>query len=395
MRLGGRNPTRKKVLAMPNAHARPSSSSAVSRAPFSEGPKWKSRIVFAGVLAAALAGCQDHAPPAPSVRPVRAITVDRHAEGEPVSLTGHVRAQDQVSFAFRLDGRLVERHINVGDAVQPGQVIGRLDPQIQQNSMRQAQAGLSAAQAQLTQARNAFRRQQDLLKSGWATQAQFDAAQQALQSAEAQVDSTRAQLRNAQEQLSYTELQADAAGTVIAIGAEPGEVVRAGQMIVQVARQGGRDAVFDVPSHLIRTAPRDPVVEITLADEPGVRATGRVREVAPQASPVTRTFQVKVGLIDPPDTMRLGATVSGRIRLTPPAGVEIPASALTQTNGQPAVWVFDPQTQTVSLRNVDIARHDPASVVVSQGLTTGEMVVTAGVQALRPGQKVRLLGGAP
>lgn len=354
----------------------------------------KSRIAVAGILVAVLSGCQDHASPEPAIRPVRAITVERHAEGEPVSLTGQVRAQDQVSFAFRLDGRLVERRINVGDAVQPGQVIGRLDPQIQQNSVRQAQAGLSAAQAQLTQARNAFRRQQDLLAKGWTTQAQFDAAQQALQSAEAQVDSTRAQLRNAQEQLGYTELQADAAGTVTATGAEPGEVVRAGQMIVQVARQGGRDAVFDVPSQLIRTAPPDPVVEIALTDDPGVKATGRVREVAPQADPTTRTFQVKVGLIDPPVAMRLGATVSGRIRLTPPAGVEVPASALTQTNGQPAVWVVDPQTQTVSLRNVDIARHDPASVVVSQGLTTGEVVVTAGVQALRPGQKVRLLGGA-
>lgn len=352
------------------------------------------RIAAVSVIAASLAGCQEQAPPVPGVRPVRVITVERSAGGEPISLTGQVRAQDQVGFAFRLDGRLVERRVSVGDAVQPGQVIGKLDPQIQQNSARQAQAGLSAAQAQLVQARNAFRRQQDLLKNGWTTQAQFDAAQQVLQSTEAQVDSTRAQLRSAQEQLGYTELQADAAGTVTAIGAEPGEVVRAGQMVVQVARQGGRDAVFDVPSQLIRTAPRDPVVEVALTDDPIVKTTGRVREVAPQADPVTRTFQVKVGLIDPPATIRLGATVSGRIRLTPPAGVEIPASALTQANGQPAVWVFDPQSQTVSLRNVEILRHDPASVVVSQGLTTGEVVVTAGVQALRPGQKVRLLGGA-
>lgn len=355
---------------------------------------FKSRIAAAGLIAAVLSGCQDHAPPQPGIRPVRAITVERNAEGEPVSLTGYVRAQDQVGFAFRLDGRLVERRINVGDTVQPGQVIGRLDPQIQQNSLRQAQAALSAAQAQLTQARNDYRRQQDLLKNGWTTQARFDQAQQALQSTEAQVDSTRAQFRNAQEQLSYTELQADAAGTVTATGAEPGEVVRAGQMVVQVARQGGRDAVFDVPSQLIRTAPRDPMVEIALTDDPSVKAVGRVREESPQADPVTRTFQVKVGLIDPPATMRLGATVSGRIRLTPPAGVEVPASALTETNGQPAVWVFDPQAQTVSLRIVDVVRHDPASVVVSQGLTTGDVVITAGVQALRPGQKVRLLGGA-
>ena len=84
-------------------------------------------------------------------------------------------------------------------------------------------------------------------------------------------------------------------------------------MIVQVARQGGRDAVFDVPEQLIRTGPRDPVVEIALTDDPQVKATGRVREVAPQADPATRTFQVKVGITDPPEAMRLGATVTGRV----------------------------------------------------------------------------------
>ena len=123
-----------------------------------------------------------------------------------------------------------------------------------------------------------------------------------------------------------------------------------------------------------------------------VRATGRVREVSPQADAATRTFQVKVGITDPPEGMRLGSTVTGRIKLSAPPGVEVPASALTEANGRPAVWVVDPQSQTVSLRSVDVLRYDPATVVISQGLETGELVVTAGVQTLRPGQKVRLLG---
>ena len=152
--------------------------------------------------------------------------------------------------------------------------------------------------------------------------------------------------------------------------------------------------MFDVPEELIRTGPRDPLVELALTNDPQVRATGRVREVAPQADAATRTFQVKVGIIDPPEGMRLGSTVTGRIKLAPPPGMQVPASALTQTDGHPAVWVVDPQSQTVSLRNIDIARHDAASVVVSQGLETGDLVVTAGVQTLHPGQKVRLLGAA-
>ena len=187
---------------------------------------------------------------------------------------------------------------------------------------------------------------------------------------------------------------ADAPGVVTATGAEPGEVVRAGQMIVNVARQGGRDAVFDVSEQLIRTGPRDPVVQIALTNDPSVRATGRVREVSPQADPATRTFQVKVGIIDPPPAMELGSTVTGSIKLSAPSGLQVPPSALTEADGRPAVWVVDPKSQTVSLRNVDVSRYDPADVVVSQGLDAGEIVVTAGVQTLHPGQKVRLLGGA-
>jgi membrane fusion protein, multidrug efflux system len=357
---------------------------------------FKPRIatVAAILIAATISGCGKAVPPSTQARPVRTVTVERNAEGETVSLTGQVRAKDQVSLAFRLDGRMIERLVNVGDVLTAGQVVARLDPQNQQNSLRSAQASLSSAEAVLNQTRLAFWRHRELLKDGWTPRAKFDEAQQNFLTAQAQVDSAQAQLRIAQDQVSYTTLSADAAGAVTAVGAEPGEVVSAGHMIVQLARQGGRDAVFDVPEQLIRTGPRDPVVEIALTDDPRVKATGRVREVAPQADSATRTYQVKVGIIDPPEAMRLGATLTGRVKLPAPPGVEVPASALTEANGRPAVWVVDAQSQTVSLRNVDVPRHDPATVVISQGLDSGDIVVTAGVQTLHPGQKVRILGAA-
>jgi RND family efflux transporter MFP subunit len=134
------------------------------------------------------------------------------------------------------------------------------------------------------------------------------------------------------------------------------------------------------------------VVDLALSDDPRVRATGSVRQVAPQADSATRTFQVKVGINHPPEGMRLGSTVTGRLKLAAPEGVAVPASALTEGNGSPAVWVVDRQSQTVSLRPVDAVRFDVENVVISRGLETGDLVVTAGVQMLRPGQKVRLLG---
>ena len=345
--------------------------------------------IFVGLL---LSACDKPAPTGPQPRPVRAVTVERPRSGEAFSLTGQVRAKDQVNLAFRLDGRVVERLVNVGDVVRKGQIIARLDPNDVQNALRSAQASFASAQATLNQARLAFWRQQELLKDGNTPRALFDDAQRALLTAQAQTDSAQAQLHTAQDQLSYTTLTADAAGAVTATGAESGEVVHAGQMVAQLAYDGARDAVFDVPESIIRTGPHNPLVTIALTNDPQITATGQVREVAPQANSSTRTFQVKVAIIDPPPSMRLGATVTGSITLSAPAGIEIPASALTQSDGHPAVWIVDPHSQTVSLRKIDIAQYDPGIALVSNGLEPGDEVVTAGTQTLRPGQPVRLLG---
>jgi membrane fusion protein, multidrug efflux system len=328
-------------------------------------------------------------------RPVRTLTVDTRAAGTPVVLTGRIEAEDEVALAFRISGRLLENELRMGDRVRPGQVLARLESQNELNTLPAAQANLVAAQGQLTQARNHFERQDTLLKQGWTTRANHDQATQALQTAQSQVDAAEAQLKSARDLVSFTELKADAPGVVTATGPRVGEVVQAGQVILRLARKDGRDAVFDVPAAILRAAPSDPEITVTLTDDPAVVAPGRVREVAPQANPVTRTFEVKVGLTDPPQAMRLGATVTGRMEREPQATIEIPATALTKFNRQPAVWVVDPVNRVVSIRNVDVLRYDQAMVAVSSGITAGDIVVTAGVQALHPGQAVRLLGLEP
>jgi RND family efflux transporter MFP subunit len=357
------------------------------------GRFWQLMLAAALILvAASVAGCSKKVARTPEARPVRTVTVDAQAEGETVSFTGQIRAKDQVNLAFRIGGRIVERHANVGDTIAAGQVLARLDAHDEQNSLRTAQANLMSAQATLTQARLTFGRQRELLKNGWTPRAKFDDAQEAMHTATAQVESAEAQLRIAEDRLGYTVLRADGPGVVTATGADAGEVVQPGQMVARLAGTAKLDAVFDIPEQLIRSGPREPVVTLALSADPQVRATGHVREVSPQADAATRTFQVKVGIVDPPETMHLGATVTGRIKLPAPQGVAVPASALTEGNGGPAVWVVDRHSETVSLRAVDVTRYDPASVVISRGLEKGDLVVTAGVQVLRPGQKVRLLG---
>ena len=357
------------------------------------GPLWAWLVLLA--VATVLASCKpDTKVEAPEIRPVRTVTAAKGKAGETVVLTGHVQAEDEPAFAFRIAGRMIKRPVNVGDRVEAGQVLAKLDPENELNELRSAESTLAAAQGQLTYARGDFDRQRQLLANGHTPRARFDQSQNALQSAQSQVDNAEAQLRIARDRVSWTTLEADAPGTVTARGAEPGEVVQAGQMIVRLARQGGRDAVFDVPAQLLRSAPSESEITVRLTDDPNVTATGRVREIAPQADPVTRTFEVKVGLSDPPQAMRLGATVTGSVKLESEPVISIPASALTELNRQPAVWIVDPKNLTVSMRNVELLRHDPGTVVIAQGLDTGDIVVTAGIQALHPGQKVRLLGSS-
>jgi RND family efflux transporter MFP subunit len=335
-------------------------------------------------------------PPAPEIRPVRTITVEELPGGETVTLTGRIEAQEEVNLAFRVSQRLIERKVNVGDRVEAGQLVARVEATTLDNAVQAARANLAAVQATATDARLEADRQRTLFERGVAARARFETAQANRDATAAQVDAAQAQLATAREQRSYTELFADAAGAVTAVGAEPGEVVAAGQMVVRVARQGGRDAVFDVPARVKEAAGGlDPEVLVTLASDSSVTTTGRVREVSPQANPVTRTFPVRVGLTDPPEAMRLGTTVTGSIHLDAGGGIRIPASSLTSANGAPAVWVLDDATSTVSLRSVVVAQSGLSEVTVEEGLAPDEIVVTAGVQTLRPGQKVRLLQAVP
>lgn len=341
-----------------------------------------------------LSACDKKPPPAAEIRPVRTVVATSRTEGEPVTLTGHVRARTEENLAFRIDGRMLVRRVNLGQELKPGDLVAELDPKPQQDGLRTAQALLAAAEASLREAVNNFQRQQTLVNQGWATRVEFDAAQKTLSTAKASVDAAAAQVHNATDQVGYTQLTADAAGVVTATGAEPGEVVRAGQTIVTVAQHNGLDAVFDVPDSLMRRLRPDVTVTVALTDDPKIRTTGQVRETSPQADPVTRSFRVKVGLNDPPESMRLGATVLGQAHMVEEGGIELPATALTSTDNKPAVWVVDPKTQEVSLHIVTVRQGGSSSIVVSDGLAEGERVVTAGVHALRPGQKVRLEGAA-
>lgn len=355
-------------------------------------PGGRGSLMFGLLSMALLSGCGSGEEQAAEARPVRTVVVEsRDANGSSV-LVGRVQAQTEVNQAFRLDGQLIERTVDIGDRVRAGQLLARLDSQNEESGLNAAQAQRIAAQVQLDDARNNFNRMRDLVADNAVSRAAYDNAVAVLKTAEAQLKASESQLTLAGNRLGFTRLLADVSGVVTARGAEVGEVVPAGRMVVQIAEIGARDAVFDVPAQIMDGATKSgDSIQVWLTSDPAVKATGRVRDVSPRADPVTGTFQVRIRLVNAPEAMRLGSTVTGRLKLSQAGGIDIPAMALFRTNNQPAVWVVDPATMTVSARNIEIRANDSNVVRVASGLKAGETVVTAGVQALRPGQKVRLL----
>lgn len=337
----------------------------------------------------ALGACQpaQDPPPAPP-RPVAIAVVAPSVHSDAVTLTGEIQAETEVAAGFRIAGRVIERPVNVGDRVEAGQLLARLDPQTERNALDAAKAALAAARGDIETTRNTFDRQDRLMAQGFTTRPRFDQARAAMETAESTYADAEARVRLAEDRLAFTELRAAAPGVVTARAVEPGEVVQAGQIVVRIARDDARDAVFDVPASLLERGGADIRVRVASAVDPEIFAYGRIREVSPQADPVTRTFRVRVGLQSPPEALLLGSTVNGTVEFGSKTVVSIPARALTMSGRDPAVWLIDPASKRASLRVIDVLRYLPDAVLVSQGLEAGDIVVVGGGQALHPGQIV-------
>ena len=327
------------------------------------------------------------------IRPVRTVKVEHKIAGQSLSLTGEILAKNEIDLSFRTDGKLIERLVSLGDMVSLGQTVARIDPQDAKDNLTGAKSTLNAAQASLAQAVSNEARQKILLSKGVITNAKYEDALTQLQSAQAKVEGASASLNQAQNRLEYTNLQIDIAGVVTAIKAEAGEMVKTGQVIMRVATDEGRDAVFNVPEQLFQNKPNSGAlsVEVALSHDPRIKTVGVVREVSPQADSTTRTFTVKVGLNNPPEALKLGSTVTGSVTLNKGSAIELPVMSLNKSSSSPAVWVVNKEDNTVSLRNIKIIGYNQDSVIVAEGLENGEIVVTAGVHSLYPGQLVKLL----
>ncbi len=320
-------------------------------------------------------------------RPVRVATVTIAPIGSGLVFSGTVQARVQADLGFRVGGKIAARPVDVGDHVRAGQVLARLDSSDLILSEQAAQAAVQSAIADAANARVELNRYEQLGKSSAAyLPTEYDRRVSASRMADARLVQAQRQLELAHSQRLYADLTADADGIVTSVAAQVGQVVTTGQTIVTLAHTGEIEVVADVPENRLAAVRDADAVGISLWAAPGQMLHGRVREIGALADPATRTFAVKVRIMDaPPGLLALGMTASVRFgRPTPPVA-RLPATALADRDGVPAVWVLNTATQHATLRQVSVAGYGgDGSVIIQSGLAEGEKVITAGVQQIDP-----------
>lgn len=328
--------------------------------------------------------------PAPNVQaPVRAVKVIEVGNSSLSSSTefaGEIRARVESKLGFRVAGKLVARHVELGQRVKAGQLLAEIDAQDYRLSLDSARAQLRSAQSSRDMAAADFKRYKELRDKEFISGAELEHKETALKNAQAQLDQAQAQLAGQGNQLSYSKLFADKAGVITGLDAEVGQVVSPGLPVMRLAEDGPRDVVFSVPEDRVAGLKTGQAVKVKAWGGEQLLAA-RLNEISASADPVTRTFTVKATLQDM--KMPLGSTATVVLDgQAASAAMLLPTSAIRQEAGKTSVWVLDTATMTVRSQAIEVgAIHDNA-VTVSSGLQPGQQVVTAGVHVLSPGQKV-------
>ena len=348
------------------------------------------RLALLWCAAVLLPGCSKEDPAPEPVRPVLWLQVTPQSEESLGRFAGNIQARYETNLGFRVPGRIAKRNVDVGAEVAPGDLLATLDPTDQQNQLRAAQGDLARVQAQWINAQANARRQQELFDRGVGAQAQLDLAQTDMKTTRASLDQARASVQQARDQLGYSELHTDHGGVVTAWKAEAGQVVSAGQQVVTLARPEVKEAVIDLPANLVDQLPADVVFQVAAQLDPSIGTSATVREIEPQAQSATRTRRARLTLKDTPEAFRLGTAISVTLSSAIAPRTELPSTALQEVDGKSRIWVIDPKALTVSPREVTVLSRDSDSVLISQGVQPGERIVSAGVNSLKPGQKVQI-----
>ncbi len=340
------------------------------------------------------AGCSDQDKTTSAVaRPVKVFRIEQNAAAGARSFAGEVRARFETPLSFRVAGKLLERKVDVGDPVRKGQLLAILDGNDYRLAVQALKAQLASAQADSTFLRDDLVRYRELLAQQVISPPEFERHETAYTTARERAAALEAQLAEALNQLNYTELHADRDGVITALDVEAGQVLAAGQAVVKLAQLDEKEIQFDVPEHRLPEIKRQQAVNVSLWADDNRRLKARIREIASSADPASRTYRVKATLLEDMDAAQLGMTATVHIAANTASGIAIPLSAVYSPQNQPdhpLVWLVDEQAATVKSVPVRLGETLAGERIAVEGVTPGQLLVSAGVQRLAEGQAVRL-----
>ena len=356
------------------------------------------KLPAAGLVVAALglAACSQEkaAPVAEVIRPVKTVEIGEAQTTRQLDYSGSVRARVEMNLGFRVAGKVTERLVDIGQHVNSGDVLARIDASDYELSVKSAEASLDAAERQVETVDLARTRAEQLYTKNFAPKSQLDQARLTYDQAVATRDAARSTLAQAQNQVQYADLKATKDGIVTAVSADVGQVVAAGTPVMTVAVDGEKEVSIAVPEMDIAGFKPGKEVKASFWSDEGLTLDGKVREVAGSADPQSRTFAVRVSLPDDPRvllgmTANVQATVGSKAQL-----VSIPLTAMAEKDGKQIVWTVDRSSDTVHPRPIKVASFTADGVAVADGLKQGDVVVAAGTQFMTENLKVKLSGDA-
>lgn len=337
-----------------------------------------------------LAGCSKEEPKQEDVRPVRAIVVGSSDVDVNAEFAGEVRPRVESRMGFRVGGKIIARKVDVGTVVERGQVLMQLDPQDLRLNQTQARATFRAAESQRNLARDELKRYEELRKQNFVSEAVLDARKSAYAAAQANYDAARAGFAVQVNQAQYSTLVSDTDGVVTAISAEVGQVVAPGTPVVSVANTDDKEIVISLPEGKVDAMREAENVTVRMWANPAQAIPGVIREVSPVADPATRTYSVRVSIPDAGSDIKLGMTA--RVQFASKSAtpqMRLPLTALFNAKSSSAVWVVEQGAVRMALVKVGGASGN--DVIIASGIKPGQTVVTAGVNKLKSGQKVKIL----
>ncbi|MDK1493607.1 efflux RND transporter periplasmic adaptor subunit [Sinorhizobium sp. 7-81] len=349
------------------------------------------KFAAALAIAAALSACSEEKVETKEViRPVKVFEVAGGGNVRELDYSGSVKARTEMNLGFRVNGKITERLVNIGDRVKPGDLLARVDPTDYQLAVKSAEANLAAAEKQVETTALTKMRAEQLFTKEFSSKAQLDQAALLYDQAVSTRDAAASSLDQAKNQVTYTDLKSDQNGIVTAINADIGQVVGAGTPVVTVAVDGEKEVQIAVPEMDISEFKPGKTVKAHFWSDDALVLDGTVREVSGSADQQSRTFSVRISLpTDPRVLLGMTATIEAAAA-NAQLSVSIPLSALAEKDGRKIVWVVDRDSSTVHARDVKLGEFTGDGVRVAEGLGQGDLVVAAGTQFMTEDLKVKL-----